>query len=693
MLQTLIVVAVTPRSDAVFLAPPEPVVGWLLGPDFGPVLFFDVAGPVLPMPDGPVPLLPMLGPVEEPDFPLLLVEELPLLVLGPVLPWLPDTDWLPPLVLDATKAEFGSRVPQAVSTTTANIATTARVLTRLAVAFECRFVTRVSVAVASGWSAGLDTRVISDMIGYCEARHRASPVTSAGGRVARSGVATRRRGKTVALLGSIGLAIAGIVNAATAGAASVALPSAAAAPSYQYSSVVGAIGIQTALLQNPEPSSIPDLTDVQTPSSDAQLDSFGTSEANAHIGNLNGLGQLPSLVCLASATACNAIPISTLSGGLIQNFPPADPLDAASTYPATQSASAPHVGSKAASVAVNAKPFSFGAGTSRSTAQQYSTTTDAQDGNLNVMSAISIGSIHTSTSQLATASNLTTTATSDLAGIDIGTGKLLHIGSIRSTVTVVSAPKKKPTDTASTVISDVKVLGLPATIDRSGIHVQKGGKPVAVVTAVQNLLNKVLSKAGFGIKLANITRVNNSEGHIVTVNGVEFFFDHTVTGTPPITIGLPNGIPCPIESITSKLPVDPCAGVGLSLNAKYHGQIALGEASVTSLAAPAAPTPSTPPIKPGGPGPTKTLPPSNPSIGGGGGIPSSGGGLPSTGSQAQTGSSPGGSAPTFPSKTVAAADPLAGVSKRLIWFFPLMMIGLLAVVGRLRTPARLPRQL
>jgi hypothetical protein len=36
------------------------------------------------------------------------------------------------------------------------------------------------------------------------------------------------------------------------------------------------------------------------------------------------------------------------------------------------------------------------------------------------------------------------------------------------------------------------------------------------------------------------------------------------------------------------------------------------------------------------------------------------------------------------------ADQLTGVSHRLEWFFPLFALGFLALIGRLRAPARLP---
>jgi hypothetical protein len=42
-----------------------------------------------------------------------------------------------------------------------------------------------------------------------------------------------------------------------------------------------------------------------------------------------------------------------------------------------------------------------------------------------------------------------------------------------------------------------------------------------------------------------------------------------------------------------------------------------------------------------------------------------------------------------PSRSIA--DQLAGVSGRLLWFFPLILIGLVSIAGRFRVPARLPR--
>jgi hypothetical protein len=484
----------------------------------------------------------------------------------------------------------------------------------------------------------------------------------------------------------VGLAVAGVATAPSAGASST--------PKFTYSSAVGAIGVQTALFSKPEPSSVPDLTDVQTPSSDAKLDSFGTSFANGHVGNLNGLGQLPTLICLASPQFCNSIPVGTLSGGNIKNFPPADPLTAQSTYPAQQHASAPTIGKKDATVKTKSGPFALAGGQATSSATANATTTDAQNGNMSLLGGISIGSVHTSTRQTATQGSLITQATSQVSDINIGTGHLLHIGSVLSTLKIVSTPHKAATDTASSVVSDVKVLGKAATIDRKGVHVKSGPKvPKSVASAYQKVLDTVFKKAGFNVKQAEILRNTGHAGHSVTISGVEMFYKHTVKGTPPINVGFPPGVPCPIKT-PSQLPVDPCAGVGLNLNAKYRGQITLGQVGALSLARPPAPTPKVPPV---GGSSTPPVPGSQPGANVGGGPTGSGvaggstGAVPGSGSTATSanGSQAG---PEVAQTPQAFGNPFGDLSGRLWWFFPLIAISLLAIAGRFQLPARLPSQ-
>jgi hypothetical protein len=206
-------------------------------------------------------------------------------------------------------------------------------------------------------------------------------------------------------------------------------------------------------------------------------------------------------------------------------------------------------------------------------------------------------------------------------------------------------------------------------------------------------LDTLFKRAGFNVQKGAILRSNGHSGHGVQIAGLEMFYKHTVKGAPPITVGFPPGVPCPIKT-PSQLPVDPCSGVGMNLNAKYRGQITFGQVGALSLALPPTPTPkvpkvpspSTPPVghTPGGnvgPGPTNSLP-------GNGGA----GSVPGTGTTT-TGSGQGPDvAPTLAGTPQAFLDPFAGLNGRLWWFFPLIAVSLLAIAGRLRTPARLPSE-
>jgi hypothetical protein len=483
----------------------------------------------------------------------------------------------------------------------------------------------------------------------------------------------RRRWRALAFLASTGLAIAGIAGAGSADAGNVPAP-----PTYTFSSDATAIGVQVALQRNPDFSSLPDPADIETPDSEAHLDGFGTSTADGHLANLNGLGGVPGLICLvAGAATCAEIPIGTVTAGLIPTFPPPDPLDASASYPVKQTAQAPLLGTKVAQASFASKGFSLSAGAAAATAHQFDTSTSAEAQNVGVAGLLSIGNATTTTTQTATADALTTTAVAKLSDIGVG-GTLLHIGTMISTTTVVSRPGKPATDTTSTELGDVKAAGVAATIDGSGVHIDKSGLPTNVVAAVQKLVNQVLGKAGVKLSLATVTRKNDVEGHTVAASGLLLTLDRNVSGVQPITVGLPQGVPCP-PIIPSSFPVNPCSGVSFSLDGAYHGQIALGQVGVVSLAEPGGDISSvppsvgaTPPVGTTGPvsgvGPV-TIPPTGPSV---------------------VSTEPPGPAPDVAQTQRQMADQLNGVSHRLEWFFPLFAVCLLALLGRFRTPARLP---
>ena len=484
-----------------------------------------------------------------------------------------------------------------------------------------------------------------------------------------------RRGRPLAFAAAVGLAIFGVAGAGSANADNPPAP-----PNYTYSSAVTAIGAQVTLQRNPDFSNLPDPFDVQTPHSEAKLDSFGTSASDGHIANLNGLGGIPGLVCLAAGAAtCAQIPIGQITAGLIPSFPPPDPIDAHATYPAHQVGTAPLLGKTPAQVSVDESGFAFDAAAARAEAHQYDTSTRASAQNLEIAGVLSIGSSRTTTTQEATADGLTTTAVASLSNVGLG-GKLLDIGNIRSTTTVVSAPGKRPTDTTTTVLSDVKALGLPATIDGSGIHISGNGLPGNVVKQVEKLLDKLLGAAGIHVAIADITRTDDRNGHSVAADGLLITFDRTVKGVQPITVAPPPGIPCP--SLPPPFPLDPCAGVSFTLDGKYHGQIALGQVGVVSMAQPG--------VNPGGLPSGGSAPPPDGTVspGGDGGVPTGGRTLP--GGTTVAGGDGSGPPPIVSNSTRTVADQLTGVSHRLEWFFPLFALGFLALAGRFRAPARLP---
>ena len=485
-----------------------------------------------------------------------------------------------------------------------------------------------------------------------------------------------RRGRPLAFTAAVGMAIFGVAGAGSANADNPPAP-----PDYTYSSAVTAIGAQVTLKRNPDFSNLPDPFDVQTPHSEAKLDSFGTSASDGHIANLNGLGGIPGLVCLAAGAAtCAQIPIGQITAGLIPTFPPPDPVDAHATYPAHQVGTAPILGKTPAQVSVDQSGFAFDTASARAEAHQYDTLTRASVQNLDIAGALSIGSVRTTTTQTATADGLTTTAVASLSNVGLG-GKLLDIGNIRSTTTVVSRPGKPATDTTTTVLSNVTAAGLAATIDGTGIHLNGNGLPGNLVKQVEKLVNQVLKAAGIEVTLADVSRTDDDNGHTVAADGLLITFDRTVNGTKPITVAPPPGIPCPSQ--LKRLPVDPCGGVSLSLDGKYHGQIALGQVGVVSMAQPG--------VSPGGLPPGGSTPPPGGTVspGGDGGIPTGEATLPGGGTTV-TGGDGSGPPPVVSGPTRNVADQLTGVSHRLEWFFPLFALGFLALIGRLRAPARLP---
>ena len=222
-------------------------------------------------------------------------------------------------------------------------------------------------------------------------------------RASRRGLRWLRR---VCLVGAAGVAVVAAVGP-LAGSARAADPP----QDYSYSSMVTAVGVQTQLSQNPEPSSIPDLTDVETPYSNAQLDSFGTSQADGYVSNENGVGTAPSLICLASASTCQMLSV----GGT--TFPPPNPLDAHASYPTPEDASAPTLNDGPATLEAPNSAVPIGAGSATAHADQTNTSTSGLAANTTLPGGVgTVGAAMVTTTQTVDEKSIRTHAGARRAG-------------------------------------------------------------------------------------------------------------------------------------------------------------------------------------------------------------------------------------------------------------------------------------
>jgi hypothetical protein len=477
----------------------------------------------------------------------------------------------------------------------------------------------------------------------------------------------------------------------------LAVPSAARAdqPSFDYSARTGGIGIQALLDSFPEPSPVADLTDLQVPSVDARFDSFGTSDASAHLVNTNGLGTLPGLLCLAG------VPCDQFASGIGQPFPPADPLVAHASYPSPEKADAPTVNGQNISLS-GGDPSSaqVAVASAHSEADLDHVSGTATAAKTTLLGAIAVGASTTTQASHVKDGALVSDAQSVVHDVTIGTG-LIHIGAVDAVSRVTTVPGGKPVDTSSVTISGVTVAGQTATIDQSGVHLSGTDALTSALNgALQTFVNQTLQAAGVELRALGVTTTDDDNGHTSLAQGLLIGFQAPVNGPQPPAIGWPAGVPCPLPN---SLPLDLCSGVGVNLNADYFGQVLLGQAGTISLAQPSAlgglptlpavplPTAPLPGTGPGSPAPTSPVT----STGEQGGNTTFGppvnnptGGAPGPAVAAAPGSSP---AVAVGVRRVAYDDGTRGAAGRLWWLFLPLVLGVVFIVaGRLRSPTRLP---
>jgi hypothetical protein len=132
---------------------------------------------------------------------------------------------------------------------------------------------------------------------------------------------------------------------------------------------------------------------------------------------------------------------------------------------------------------------------------------------------IQVGTISGHGTTVLSDTSATSTGISAAAGVDI-LGGLLHIDSIKSKATA-SSDGATAKGAGNTVVSGVKVAGVEATIDNTGVHVAQSNTPLGgAIAPVNQLINQVLGALNFKSELLRTTNSPNGAQNNVTAGGL-----------------------------------------------------------------------------------------------------------------------------------------------------------------------------
>lgn len=273
--------------------------------------------------------------------------------------------------------------------------------------------------------------------------------------------------------------------------------------------------------------------------------------------------------------------------------------------------------------------------------------------------AITVGSITSTSSSLLEEGDIVSRTRVELTNVDILLG-LVHMDSIVTDLVGTSDSKDSATDGA-TVVSGMRVLGQPATIDANGVHLSEPAPPPTssgplptlplggvtgplqgaldplnqlLLTALGNAnadVNQLFAQGGVSIRLIEPNEVKTGAEASRLASGVLVTIVYNGS-TEPVLSNILNLIP--IESLPSQgvgpIPFSSPQAIVLALKATHVETIGLAAGSVHVAAAPPFSLPTIP-LTSGATGKSSSLLPSGsrfntpkPSLGGSGG--SSGGG-------------------------------------------------------------------
>jgi len=261
----------------------------------------------------------------------------------------------------------------------------------------------------------------------------------------------------------------------------------------------------------------------------------------------------------------------------------------------------------------------------------------------------------------------------------------------------------KPKVTASTTVSGVSVLGLPATIDQSGVHIVGQGN-ASVLNTLNQQLAFLLQSNYSTLQVLGVTQTPDDHKITVQAGGLLFTLDDTVQGAPhpppvsdipgctQILNSLHNKLPGPIASGLDQIPANLCTPPQPpDPNAEYTGAATIGGAGVLVAAQNFSYNFGGGPTGLGGGlgvpgGPSSQFVAGTPAVAGTSGTPGLG-----TGNTPPQVATPGQSG--MGSTNASYVEDLSGVAKKLKYLFPALLLAVIGILaGRIgRAPARLPR--
>jgi hypothetical protein len=306
------------------------------------------------------------------------------------------------------------------------------------------------------------------------------------------------------------------------------------------------------------------------------LDSTGVSDAQAAIftpgsGLEQGVGEFQGLICSSGIPDCPTAPIT-------------NPLEAYASYPAEPAVKATGQGPAYATDGV-----SLASGSAAASAGPDGNTATAATGGGTILAgstaALSLGAVSSTLTQQISATGLVVTATSTVSHVALA--GVLAIDSVTATASQTLRDGSVVARAANVRLSGVTVLGQPAAIDGSGVHVLSAGDSGMTLGALNTVLSTALSAAHLTVTAGGVDHSAAGTGGRTAASGLTINYDQTVPAALNPVTGVLGGTGLP------NLPSEFSGTVVLGSAGAVTGSVSVPNAVVTLPAAPVGPVTGT----------------------------------------------------------------------------------------------------